>query len=155
MGVRMRTIVAACAALALAGCATPYQEMGMLGGVQATQISSDTFQITARGNGYTDPDTVQRYALRKAAETTLSSGFDLFLIAGDADRNVRGANTFGSWGGGWGSSTSWQMLKPGQTLMVKMLKGPAPDPMPPGMFDAREVSKYLSQGTYVPPRPAT
>ena len=58
-------------ALHLAACATPYQELGGLrGGVRAVQITSNIAQVTARGTSATDPDKVQRYALRKAAETT-------------------------------------------------------------------------------------
>src|ERR1700761_5778180 len=39
----------------------------------------------------------------------------------------------------WGSSFSMPIVKPGQSLIIKMVKGPRPDPMPDGEFDAREV----------------
>ena len=131
----------------LCGCETPYQEMGLLGGVRATRITDDTAQITAAGNAYTDPDTIQRYALRKAAEETVADGFDLFRIEGSADRTRVGAETFGSaYGtryGVFGSSFSAPVIKPGESITVRMLKGPRPDPMPDGEYDAREVLKYL------------
>jgi len=144
------------ALLMLAGCATPYQEMGLLGGVAATQISKDTFQITARGNGYTDADTIERYALRKSAETTLGAGFDLFLIGGDKDRSTSMRMSSGyayggyNWASGWGFSQD--LLKPGQTLMVKMFRGELPNPAPPGMFDARDVLSHLAPGAVIQPR---
>lgn len=143
-----RLVLIAAAAAILAGCATPYQEMGLTGGVSATQITSDTVQIIARGNGYSDPDTIQRFALRKAAETTVAAGFDVFFISDQANRSQRGTESFGyatgGYGGLWGSGTSWEVIKPGQTLMVKMLRYPAPSPMPPGMYDAREILKFLA-----------
>jgi|GEM_PF-1571797 len=148
--------VAVLAMMMLAGCATPYQEMGLLGGVSATQITKDTFQITARGNGYTDADTVERYALRKSAETTLASGFDLFLIGGDKNRSTSMRMSSGyayggyNWASGWGFSQ--ELLKPGQTLMVKMFRGELPDPAPPGMFDARDVLSHLAPGAVIPAR---
>ena len=54
--------------LSVAACATPYQKMGLLGGVEAHRISDDTFQIIAKGNDYTSRANIQRYALRKAAD---------------------------------------------------------------------------------------
>lgn len=145
------------AGLALASCATPYQEMGFLGGVQAVQITHDTFQITARGNGYTDPDTIQRFALRKAAETTLANGYDYFAVGGEADRSRSSMVTSGyaSGGRGWASgfSTTSNIFKPGQTVLIKAFKGKLPEPAPAGMFDAHELMKYLGTGTYSPPGP--
>ena len=49
--------------LLLAGCATKYQEMGFTGGVAAEQVTSDTYRIIARGNGYTGNTAIQDYAL--------------------------------------------------------------------------------------------
>ncbi|HEY5070524.1 MAG TPA: hypothetical protein VII63_00690 [Caulobacteraceae bacterium] len=142
----MRAISMLACALALASCATPYQEMGALGGVKAVRITEDTTQITARGNAYTDPDTIQRYALRKAAEETIADGFDLFRIGSEADRTLNGAQSFGYAAGNrysvFGSAFSMPIVKPGQTLIIKMSKGPRPDPMPDGMFDAHEVLRF-------------
>lgn len=67
-------MVALLGALALASCATKYQEMGFTGGVAAQQITSDTYRIVARGNGYTGNTAIQDYALLKAAETTIAAG---------------------------------------------------------------------------------
>ena len=54
----MRTFSAVLAAFLLCGCATKYQEMGFTGGVAADQVTADTWRIRARGNAYTDRDTV-------------------------------------------------------------------------------------------------
>ncbi|MFI4933035.1 MAG: CC0125/CC1285 family lipoprotein [Caulobacterales bacterium] len=144
----MRLPVVIAASLILIGCATPYGEMGYMGGVRAVRITDDTAQITAAGNAYTDVDTIQRYALRRAAEETVADGFDLFKVASSADRTATGEQSFGSAYGNrfalFGTSTSMPVIKPGQSLMIKMVHGPRPDPMPDGEFDAREVLKYLA-----------
>ena len=54
------------------------------------RITEDTAQIRAIGNANTDPDTVERYALRRAAEETIQDGFDLFRIVRVADRTTGG-----------------------------------------------------------------
>lgn len=110
----------------------PYRDM-----VQALQVSRETFQISARSDAYTDdPDSVRRYALAKIAEETVESGYDLFEFRDQANRNVSGS------------------LKPGQTLWVKMSRYPAPTPLPPGMFDAHDVTKLTSGNHYEPPQPS-
>jgi hypothetical protein len=38
----------------LAACSTPYQEMGLMGGVSASQIDAMTIRFDARGNAFTD-----------------------------------------------------------------------------------------------------
>lgn len=64
----------------LAGCGTPYQEMGFRGGVAANQLTSDIFRISARGNAYTGRTAIQDYVLLKAAETTKSTGGRYFIL---------------------------------------------------------------------------
>ena len=148
----MRVLLLTCACLALGACATPYQEMGALGGVRATRITDDTAQITASGNAYTDPDAIQRYALRRAAEETVSDGFDFFRIGTEADRTRVGSQSFAYATGNryslWGSGFTMPIVKPGESLMIKMSKGPKPDPMPDGMFDARDVLAHLAGTPY-------
>lgn len=142
--IRLSTIVAACI-LGLSACATPYQEMGYTGGVSATQLTGDTFQIVAKGNGYTSSSVIERYALRKAAEVTVANGYDLFLIASAADRGqVTGLiNNSQNDGNGYSSGVSTPIYMPGQTLMVKTFKGPKPANAPPNLYDARELLSYL------------
>ena len=73
------------ALLWLMGCSTPYQEMGFSDGVAAQQVTSDTYRIVSRGNGYTGSTTIQDYTLLKAAETTKADGATHFIIVSGAD----------------------------------------------------------------------
>lgn len=145
----MRWFLVLALAATLCGCATPYGDMTALGGVRAVRISEDTAQITAAGNAYTDPDTIQRYALRRAAEETVADGFDLFRIVDAEDRTRSGVASFGYANanryGAFGSAFAAPVIRPGQTLMIKMVRGPRPDPMPDGEYDAHEVLKYLAE----------
>ncbi len=139
----MKNLIILAAALSLSGCATKYQEMGFTGGVQANRVTSDTAQISARGNGYTDPDTIQRYAMRKAAETTLDAGFDLFEIMTTSDRSSTGRAGSAYASNGYIFGSSWDILKPVETFMIKMRKGQLPTDAPANWFDAHEVVKFL------------
>jgi hypothetical protein len=76
--------------VALAGCATPYQSMGFMGGVEAHQMTKNTFRIVARGNGYTAGTTIQDYAILKAAETTRQAGGTHFAVISASDASSVG-----------------------------------------------------------------
>ncbi len=155
MGKTITGALAAGALVALAGCATPYQQMSLTGGVKATRVTADTVLITAKGNAYTDQDTIQSYALRRAAEETIADGYDLFRIAADTDRTQSGSQSFGYAAGGrrsvLGGAFSMPIVFPGQSLTIRMSKGPRPDPMPDGLFDAHEVLGYLAGTPYGKP----
>lgn len=156
---KLAFMVVACGALT--ACATPYQEQGFLGGVHATRVDETTVQIAARGNAYTDADTINHYAIRKAAEETLADGFDLFLIVNAADRTRQGsfvtngsATTNTSYFAGTATSQTTynpgqvvNFVKPGETMTIKLFKGAKPANAPSNLFDAREVLKYIVAGT--------
>lgn len=125
--------------LGLAGCATPYQESGFLGGVSAMQVSSDTFVISGRGNGFTDSQTIQRYVMRKAAETTLSAGATYFVIVGAENQTRSGTYISGS----ADSFSTMPYVKPGQDVTIRILREPLPSPMPAGAYSARDVLQYV------------
>ena len=132
----------------LAACATPYQELGHFrGGVRAVQITSNIAQVTARGSAATDPDKVQRYALRKAAETTVAAGYDLFEVVADVDRSRTGQAAAGYTTGGIGGfpalGLSMPFVKPGQTFLIRMSRGPILEGAGPTVFDARQVIAHL------------
>lgn len=153
--------------LGVSACATPYQNMGFTGGVGATRIDETTLQISARGNGFTDPDKITRYVMRKAAEETVADGFGLFLVVSQEDRSRTGTfvtpgsattTTSGttSYVGSYAyenatSQTTYaparlhRFVKPGETATIKMFKGAKPADAPPNLFDAREVLKYMAQ----------
>ncbi|WP_374658513.1 hypothetical protein [Phenylobacterium sp.] len=168
---RLRIISAVIACSALAACATPYQEMGLLGGVQASRIDETTVQISARGNGYTNAETITRHALRKAAEETVAAGYDGFYIASAQDRTrhmtqyTSGSATtnFSGTVMGTGSNTAFLMgtgtthysppqattvVKPGEAVIIKMFRGAKPSDAP-GVYDAHELLRFLA-----PPQPA-
>jgi hypothetical protein len=131
----------------LAACATPYQELGLRGGVKAVQITANIAQVTARGTVTTDPDKVQRYALRKAAETTVAAGYDLFEVVADTDRSRSSQAAAGYTTGGIGGfpalGLSMPFIKPGQTFLIRMSRGPMPEAAGPTIFDARQVIAHL------------
>jgi len=143
----IRIITAASVALFLTACSTPYQDMGLRGGVQAVQITTDIAQVTARGSATTDPDKIQRYALRKAAETTVASGYDLFQVVADVDRTrlVSGGGGYstGALGGLPALGLNMPFVRPGQTFLVRMSRGQVPAGAAGTIFDAHEVLDHL------------
>ena len=93
-----RLLIAAAAALALAGCttATPYQPYqpgsfsASAGGFSEQRIGSDRFRITFAGNSLTSRETVERYLLFRSAEVTVAEGYDWFTLADrHTDRKTR------------------------------------------------------------------
>lgn len=82
----MKTIfLSAFASFALIACATPYQENGFRGGVQATQLNQRMVQIKAGGNAYTSASRIQDFVLLKASEIAIENGFAAFGIVGSKD----------------------------------------------------------------------
>lgn len=65
----------------LTACATPYQSTGLRGGYSDTQLSSNTFQIYFRGNGYTSQHRSNDFALLHAAQLTIDHGFNYFTVS--------------------------------------------------------------------------
>ena len=106
---RRAAIVAALAgATVLTACVgpTPYRPAVGSGynrtGFSDQQVEADRFRVTFAGNSYTSRDTVERYLLFRAAEVTLQSGNDHFVMAErDTDKQTRTYTTPGI-GGGWG-----------------------------------------------------
>jgi len=80
----MRTIIPLLFLL-LTSCATDYQSRGFAGGYSDTQLAPDVFKVTFRGNGYTDPERAQDFALLRAAELTLSNGYHYFGILRESE----------------------------------------------------------------------
>jgi hypothetical protein len=65
----------------LAGCATPYQSQGLMGGFDETQIAPNVWRVSFKGNGYTSPERAENLALLRSADLTLRSGFSYFGLA--------------------------------------------------------------------------
>ncbi|WP_419808037.1 CC0125/CC1285 family lipoprotein [Sphingomonas sp.] len=71
-------------------------------GFSERQVEQNRFLVTFAGNSSTPRDTVERYLLFRAAEITLQSGGDYFVMANrDTDLQSRTYTTPGI-GGGWG-----------------------------------------------------
>lgn len=64
----------------LSGCATSYQPMGYSGGYTERPIKEDVYIVTFKGNGFTAPERVRRYAMYRAAELTKEKGYDYFFV---------------------------------------------------------------------------
>jgi len=108
---RRRALIAAAlaGATALAACAgpTPYRPATGSGynrtGFSDQQVERDRFRVTFAGNSYTSRETVERYLLFRAAELTLQSGNDYFVMADrDTDKQTRTYTTPGWGGAGFG-----------------------------------------------------
>jgi hypothetical protein len=64
----------------LAACATAYQQKGLTGGFDETQLDRDVFRVTFKGNGYTAPERATDLALLRCAEITLANGHKYFAV---------------------------------------------------------------------------
>ncbi len=139
--------------LLLAGCSTPYQELGLTGGVASQRITATTYRIKSRGNGYTDRATVQDYTLLKAAETTKAAGGTHFMIVGaeDASRSdaivspasatttVTGSVAYTS----FSPATVSEIIKPGQDTYIRVVSLAPGERAPPGAFTADEIIQFI------------
>lgn len=157
-------------ALLTSACATPYQNMGLMGGVDDLQVSDVAYRITARGNGYTSPERVQDFVLLHAAEIAISRGYKGFVINGAADQSTIGqfttpgyatTNTVGTVAGGPGSATlsansttiytppvAHTFFKPGTAIMVTLVQS--------GGMDAHMIYANLAPKYGIkPPSPDT
>jgi hypothetical protein len=70
-------------ALGLGACAatpTPYQVVGNDGGYSDQQLESDRYRVKFEGNSATSRETVEDFALYRAAELTLQTGNDYFQV---------------------------------------------------------------------------
>ncbi|GIX25986.1 MAG: hypothetical protein KatS3mg122_3217 [Caldimonas sp.] len=76
----MRTIAAISLAIFLGGCATTYQPEGFSGGFSETQLDTNVFRVSFRGNGYTRAERAEELALLRSAELTLKNGFTHFVV---------------------------------------------------------------------------
>lgn len=81
----MRTLsfVAAAALLALSACATPtpYQPRDNSGyGFSENRIENNRYTLSFKGNSLTDREQVENSLLYRAAELTLQSGHDYFIV---------------------------------------------------------------------------
>jgi hypothetical protein len=111
--------------------------MGFTGGVSATQLDVNTMQIVARGNLNTRRATIYNYARLKAAEETIAHGFDVFEIIESLDTSEAGSRELSPY-------YSVPGTRPGETLLIKMFKGPRPEGASANYFDAQEAKQSIT-----------
>lgn len=81
----------------ISGCATSYQPSGFTGGYKETILAPDIARITVNGNGYTSRDRVQDFALLRASEIALQSGYPYFAVLNEQnDSSTRSYTTAGA-----------------------------------------------------------
>lgn len=144
-----RFLFTATAIFLLAGCSTAYGPMGFTGGVQAVQITSDTYQIEARGNANTSPAAIQQFVLLKAAETALENGYEGFDLIGAQNASTSGSivhpgmsqaysNGAGGYYGFGAPSYVNHVTKPAVIVAVRMIRNANS-----ASFNAKEIANNL------------
>ncbi len=173
-------VFAALAVLALSACAstTPYQQaQGRGNGYSEQKLERDKFRIVFSGNTLTDRVTVENYVLYRAAEVTVQSGNDYFIMiedTTDARRSFRTTGTsfggfggrgfgrrgffynsgfggFGGFGGGFGSTSATTRERTAYTIgaIIQVYKGSKPNNEPTA-YDARSVIESLGPSVQRP-----
>lgn len=158
----LRLVRAVLAAISIAGvgsCSTPYGSMGLMGGVDATPLSSDTEMIEAKGNAYTSATRIQQFVLLKAAQDCLNQGYDRFYFISAEDTSRSGAFVLPGQSQSYSTVTGYgnmatvstrtystpgtivPMVKPGATVTVKFIRNS--DPGSSNAFDARTIAANL------------
>ena len=140
------------------GCATPYQPSGFTGGYKETQLAPDIVRVYVNGNGYTGRERVQDFALLRAAELALNSGYPYFVVLSESNEKSTGSfttagssHTSGSLYGVGNNSyySGTTTFIPGQTvtfeypktgMIVKFLKKKSNDGL---VFDADFLSRNV------------
>ncbi len=158
----MRAFAIIIASFALVACAAtgptaygPADEKGF--GYAEQKIEDDRFRITYQGSGGMPPELVEDYALQRAAELTIASGFDWFRITGrDLVGEERGGVSVGT---GFGSSSYGRRSSVGVgvgadlgrvgaqdffTARLEILVGSGDAPEGGDVFDARSVLNNLT-----------
>ncbi|MGH8445935.1 MAG: CC0125/CC1285 family lipoprotein [Solimonas sp.] len=153
------------AAALLAGCAsvTPYQPSQKGFGYSEQMIEANRYRVIFAGSSATPRQTVENYLLYHAAEITLNSGNDYFVVASSGTSAKDGSGPtlglgiggfgFGGHSGvGLGVGTETPTSKGAEytaqaEILVYKGKKPADDPK---AFDAREVKTNLEAGVVRP-----
>ena len=157
-----RSSIALVTALALVGCAspTPYGAAQDGYGYSDIQLEANRYLVTFSGNSLTPRQSVEVFLLYRAAEITLATGNDHFILgAAGTERSTSYRTTYnggawGPWGGiGYSSygSSVFAGLSTGYTTEVNRYEASTelqvfPGPKPagdPDAYDAREVETRL------------
>ncbi len=86
--------------VAACGTPTPYQPAVDGNGYAEQALETNRYRISFSGNSLTPRETVENYLLYRAAEVTLASGNDYFIVADtDTERSTTYHTTFSGFGG--------------------------------------------------------
>jgi len=69
----------------LTACTTPYQDIGMMGGVEQTKLANDAYMIRVQINSLTPRANITDYALLRASELALADGYPYFIVTNGED----------------------------------------------------------------------
>lgn len=158
-------MLAAVATLAACATATPYQPAERGYGYSEQRIEQNRYRVTFTGNSDTPKQTVENYLLYRAAELTLQSGYDYFVLVTDStEANTRYLQSFSGyygWGsyywyprgmyGGLGTTTATPITEYEAQANVVMFAGKKKDDDVKA-FDARQVRTNL-EPQVVRPKP--
>lgn len=157
MSIRNPLVLALALTLAACATATPYQPAVKGLGYSEQKIESNRYKVSFVGNSATPREAVDNYLMYRAAEVTLSNGYDYFVVADrttDVNAERSGGNSsvgIGLGSGGYGSGISLGIgtvlgggnkdafIAQADILVFKGAK-PAGDSK---AFDAREVKANL------------
>lgn len=158
-------LVAVVSLLTLGACATatPYQPAaatkGYSPGYSDVRLEDNRYRLTFAGNDLTRRETVENYLLYRAAELTLSSGYDWFeVVSRDTDSKTRvvsdpfydsfswrfyRGSRWSAWGFGWDDMDrdAIQYTRYEATAEIVMHKGDKSDVA--NAYDARQVKANL------------
>ena len=104
-GPRSRTILFVCLlgliSLGLCSCATPYHPLKRGTGYSSSQVASNEFAVSFKGNADTTYQRAYDFALLRSAEVTLQNGFRFFSVvdvtnASSAKRYTEIYRTYGT-----------------------------------------------------------
>jgi hypothetical protein len=76
-----KSILTLAITFAILGCASPYQSYGFAGGFKETQLDTNVWRVFFEGNGYTQSDRAEDFAMLRSAELTLANGFTHFAFS--------------------------------------------------------------------------
>jgi hypothetical protein len=152
--------IALFATILLSACVTPYQKYGtglssLTTGYSDTQIDSNTFLVTFRGNSDTSREIVEKYLFRRCAELTVQSGYDYFVTVNRDTQSSNQStintpapiflrsNRSNTVSGIFGPTVSFSSGRYTAEATIKIYKGEKPlDNV--NAFDAREVLRFLN-----------
>lgn len=120
--------------MVVTACApTPYRPQLLEGGYSDIRVNVDTFNVIFRGNAYTPRQTAETYALYRAAELTVESGYDYFVVIGGNSEALYGSKPESS-------PVNTTRGSPSVIVLFKAFKGEKPSG---AVFNARDVLREL------------